>query len=394
MTSAVALEDTGVGAVPRTATYAPTPAIDAAAEQLARLSVFSAVCEEDEALEHDVPRLATGWPRLDAALGGGFAVPSLNVVGAGPKASKSTWAQIIATRHVETGGVAYVLDLENGRKRFLRRLLCRRAELGSKQVAAALRNERAGVFTTREAAERWRAAKTWVRDTIGPRLFAEFSPPKDYAARLAAVRTIAGDRPVLAVIDSLQKLPMDFSDRRASTDKWIRYFERLRYEHDVVFLVISEIKRDLRGGYTASESAFKESGGIEYAADLAMTLTRPRADEDEEAVSTLRVELARDCDEDPRGDVASYAPARPFYGLEEREPAPRKGSGRRGPPAEKGDAAREWLEARLASGPVRVADVLGEGEAAGHSRTRLYEARKALRAESCTLSLASAWRLP
>ncbi len=366
--------------------------IDGAAEQLARLSVFSAVCEEEQELEEGVPRVATGWPRLDASLGGGLAIPSLNVIGAGPKSSKSTWAQIVATRHVEAGGVVYYLDLENGRKRFLRRLLCRRAQLGPKEVAAALRDERAGVFTSRQAAERWRAAKTWVRDTIGPRMFAEFSPPRDYAQRLAAVRAIARDRPVLAVVDSLQKLPMDFADRRASTDKWIRHFEGLRYQHDTVFLVISEIKRDLRGGYTPSESAFKESGGIEYAADLAMTLTRGRADEDDEAGSTLRVELARDTDEDPRGDVATYAPVFPHYDLEEREPVERRGARKGG--KGKAAAAGEWLEALLAAGPVKVGTAVAQGEAAGYSRATLYRARDALGIRECTLALKSAWRLP
>jgi hypothetical protein len=78
------------------------------------------------------------------------------------------------------------------------------------------------------------------------------------------------------------------------------------------------------GQYTAHEAAFKESGGIEYAADLAITLTRPTANESAEACSTLRVELARDCDDDPRGELAAYRPRFPFYGLEEIEPEKRQ----------------------------------------------------------------------
>jgi hypothetical protein len=372
----------------------PDAARDAAAADLARLTLFAAVFDEEERLEHGVPRVATGFARLDAALGGGLAIPSLNVLGAGPKALKSTWAQVLATRHVEAGGVAYVLDLENGRQRFLRRLLCRRAELGAKEVAAALRDERAGVFTSRQAAERWRAAKLWVRDEIGPRLFVEFAPPRDLARRLAAVRTIARDRPVLVVIDSLQKLPMDFADRRASTDQWVRLFERLRYELELVFVVVSEIKRDPRGGYTAHESAFKESGSIEYSADLAMTLTRPSADEDQEAVSTLRVELARDSDEDPRGDVASYAPVRPHYGLEEREPEERRKSKRRGPASEKVDAARAWLEELLlADGAIKVHEVIARAAEAGIPKATLYRARALLDVGDCTIQLRKGWRL-
>jgi hypothetical protein len=53
-----------------------------------------------------------------------------------------------------------------------------------------------------------------------------------------------------------------------------------------------------------------------------------------------------------------------------------------------------WLRDRLAGGPVKTDTVLREGEAAGLSRTRLYEAKLALGIKSCTLELDSAWRLP
>lgn len=373
-----------------------TDQVDAAAEQLHRLSVFAAVCDEDERLDDGITRTPTSLPRLDAALGGGLAVPSLNVIGAGPKASKSTLAQIIATRHVEAGGTAYVLDLENGVNRFLRRLACRRAKLGPAEVAAALRNERSGVFTSRQDAERWRAAKAWVRDVIGPRLFVEFSPPKDFEARLGAVRALAGDRPVLVVIDSLQKLPMDFADRRASTDKWVRLFELLRYKYGLVFLLVSEIKRSQRGAYEASESSFKESGGIEYAADLAMTLERASADEDGDGLATLRVQLARECDEDPRGDVASYRPVRPYYGLEEVDAVPtarRKAKGP-GPRPVKAEAAERLVREELAAGAIRTSDLLAKGKEVGSSEATVRRALKAVGAVRCTVRLKDGWKLP
>jgi KaiC/GvpD/RAD55 family RecA-like ATPase len=251
-------------------------------------------------------------------------VPSLNILGAAPKSGKSTWAQIIAERHAEAGGFVYYLDLENGRRHFMRRMLCRHAHLGGSQVAAALRAQHRGVFQSRDQVECWNNAKIWVRESLAPRLFVEFTPPKDFAARVAAVRQKAGDRPLLLVLDSLQKLPMNLEDRRAGVDAWIRLLERLRHEHEAAVLLISEIKRDQKGQYRAHEAAFKESGGIEYAADLAMTLTRLAADEGAEASSTLRIELARDCDEDPRGDVATYRPVFPHYGLEEGEPSARR----------------------------------------------------------------------
>jgi KaiC/GvpD/RAD55 family RecA-like ATPase len=363
-------------------------------DALAPLSVGAVLAKEEERLERGPVLIPTGWTRLDAALDGGLAVPSLNVLGAAPKSSKSTLVQMTAVRHVEAGGVAYILDLENGRRRILRQILCRRAELGPKEVARALKNERDGVFASREEAERWRAAKEWVRKALAPGLFIEAVPPSDFAARVEAVREAAGDRKVLVVVDSLQKLPGGpREERRTTIDKWIRLFEQLRLRHEAVFLVISEIRRG-KDGYAAREDAFKESGGIEYAADLAMTLNRPAADEDTDTPSTLRVELARDSEQDPRGEIASYRPVRPWYGLEEIEPVPIKRSKAHGPPAEKTDGAREFLSNLLKEGPVPAADALSRGKAAGFSERTLYRAKGALGIQTCSIGSEKAWRLP
>jgi len=299
-------------------------------DELTALSIGGALATEESALEGGTNRLPTGWPLLDQVLGGGFAIPSLNVMGAAPKSGKSMWAQIVAERHAETGGFVYYLDLENGRRRFIRRLLCRHARLGAVQVATALRTHQGGVFDALDQVRRWKSAKRWLQEKLAPGFLVEFTPPRDFAARIAAVRERAGDRQLLLVLDSLQKLPMNLDDRRAGVDAWVRLLERLRHKHDAAVLLISEIKRDQKGQYTAHEAAFKESGGIEYAADLAMTFTRPTAEDTAEAFSTLRVELARDCDEDPRGEVAAYRPLFPFFGLEEIEPNEVPSKGRNG----------------------------------------------------------------
>jgi hypothetical protein len=76
-----------------------------------------------------------------------------------------------------------------------------------------------------------------------------------------------------------------------------------------------------------------------------MTLTRPTADENADACSTLRVELARDCDDDPRGEVAGYRPLFPFYGLEEVEPEKRPVKARNGASSRRQIASPRLVEA-------------------------------------------------
>lgn len=365
----------------------------AQADPLAGLAIGHHLAVLGDSLDAGVRHVATGWPRLDKALGGGFVFPSLNILGAAPKSGKSTWAQHIAVHHLTQGGAVLYVDLENGRRRFLRQLLCRRAELGGAAVEAAMGAERAGVFRDRAAAARWQAAKAWVREGL-PLLFASFRPPDDWKATIQAVQAAAGEAPLLVVVDSLQKLPGDLAERRAVVDAWIRLFEALRHELSVIFLVISEIKRSQGGAYVANESAFKESGGIEYAADLAMTMTRPTAEEEDEApVSTLTVQLCRESDEDPRGDVASYAPVRPHYGLQELEPAPRREKRRAGPRASARSSAEDFLRERLAAGPVLVSEVRREARDLGLSESSVDRAKRNLGVELCLMQLKNAWRL-
>jgi KaiC/GvpD/RAD55 family RecA-like ATPase len=340
-------------------------------------------------IENPPPRLATGFPRFDRALGGGFEVPSLNVIGAGPKSLKSTWCQVVAERHAAAGGAVYYLDLENGSRRFLRRLLCRHAGLGRRDIAAALASPDAPVFESREAAEAWREAQEWARSLP---ILTRFSPPPDFKADLVRAKALAEGRPLLAVFDSLQKLPGDLTERRATVDGWVRMFEQLRLDLEAVFLVVSEVRRG-REGYAPREDAFKESSGIEYGADLAFTLSRAAADEDEEGeTSTMRIEFARDTEEDPRGDVASYRPLRPYYGIEEIDPVERKKKG--GKPSKK-SVAGEWLRDRLANGPVLVSVLRNDAARLKIAWATLDRAkREDLGAKGCNLNGKAAWRLP
>jgi len=341
-------------------------------------------------IEKGVPRLATGFPRFDAAIGGGLQVPSLNVIGAGPKSLKSSWCQVAAERHAASGGAVYYLDLENGATRFLRRLLCRKAGLGMREVATALESPGSPAFQTRDAVERWRAAQAWAKDLP---ILLRFRPPDDLVADLEEAKRVAGDRTLLVVGDSLQKLPGDLSERRAVVDSWVRMLERLRLDLNLVILLVSEIRRG-REGYAPREDAFKESSGIEYGADLAFTLSRSAADEDGDETSTLRVELARDCEEDPRGDVASYRPVRPHYGIEEIDPEPRKSKRRPGPRAEARSAAEDFLRERLAAGPVRVHDLLAAAQQAGIPESTVRRAKTALGLVQRTVGMKKAWGLP
>lgn len=94
-----------------------------------------------------------------------------------------------------------------------------------------------------------------------------------------SIRTLTDDlrslkgRRCLVVVDSLQKLPTNAEHRRVSLDLWVHRFERLKKQGHTVVL-ISEKNREEYG--QASQRGFKETGEIEYSADLGFHLVQEK----------------------------------------------------------------------------------------------------------------------
>lgn len=272
-----------------------------------------------ERLHRGIERLQTGYPELDRALGGGIAVPSICVLGAKPKCGKSTLVATMAESVVARGGYAYILDLENGLDRFLRRLMCRRAKMDPDVLSK-------DNFVPPES---WTITEEMVlKSDFGRRLFVDDRrrmPAKELERNIAELSERAEEAkvPFLIVLDSLQKLPVEnLSDRRAGVDRWMRWLEGIRDEYRATIILTSELKRPQQGQeYKASEVALKESGDIEYTADLVLSLDR-HIREDEYAAedgadappATLRIVFNRD---GRTGIVADYRLVFPYHDIVE-----------------------------------------------------------------------------
>jgi KaiC/GvpD/RAD55 family RecA-like ATPase len=271
-------------------------------------NVLEGVLEE---LKKPVRRLTLGWPILDRMLSSdpnsepGVIANSFIVLGAAPKAGKSMWSQMTAEHRLEQGDSVVCVDQENGLKRFTMRLLCRKAKCAESDLNLGLRGE-----ASEEINERVQAAVAWLRGHQD-RLFIV----RDRALNVNQVRNILTDvkrslngREIFLIVDSLQKLPFgkNTADRRTNIDIWLRELESIREEYPVTILAISELRRPKEGGkYEAEETAFKESGDIEYTADLILTLDRE---------NELKIVMFRDGESGP---VAKYEKIFPHFGLRE-----------------------------------------------------------------------------
>lgn len=223
-------------------------------------------------------RIRTGIDCWDTALKGGLLVPSLNILGAKPKCGKSTIMTVVADYAVQAGNIVYMVDMENGGNRIFRRIISRKAKVAIDEFFA-------GEPSLEDSESVSRVTADMIDGAIGQRLYLTVNRRFDYEGLEGKICYLSCQakslgKQLLLIIDSLQKLPMNLNDRRSGIDGWLRWMEEMRDKYQIAILCTSELKRPAEGQvYKPTEIAFKESGDVEYAADLAITLDRASAGE-------------------------------------------------------------------------------------------------------------------
>lgn len=224
-------------------------------------------------------RVPTGFPALDHSLNGGL-FNGLFVLGAVPGLGKSTLALQIAYNLSAGGYPVLYFSLEMNRMWITAKSLCR---------ADFALHRRPG-FQAADLLSRGRTFSDWEWERIaqaralvereGRNLyFYEQGPELSNVGQLRRhvrafrdwYRGRGGSRPILVVVDYLQILaPRDasakFSDKQVVDDN-VRELCAIRDQEQVMVLLISALNRFSYNKEISLES-FKESGSIEYSADV------------------------------------------------------------------------------------------------------------------------------
>ena len=227
----------------------------------------------------DTPAISTGFDNLDKALDGGL-YEGLYIIGAISSLGKTTLALQIIDRLAQNGQDCLVFSLEMARHELIAKSISRHTFLAAERKADAK--------TTRgiTAGARWKDYSEAEKGLINKAL----ASYKDYAQHIfihegigdIGVKevgdivkqhiAITGNKPVV-LIDYLQILaPYDMraSDKQ-NTDKATLELKRLSRDCKIPVIGISSFNRD---NYTApvNNASFKESGAIEYSADVLIGL--------------------------------------------------------------------------------------------------------------------------
>jgi len=254
-----------------------------------RLIGFLERVEKNKSLEP----MRSGFPLLDQCLGGGI-YEGLYILGAVPSLGKTTLALQIVDQVAEAGNDVIYFTTEMSADTLIARSLSRisyklqgggRAGLTSRDILNGYKVE----YVTGKDGETVRTRREYSpneQDILSDTMYKynEHSPRIYYIEGVEELTTekikttledhirLEGTRP-LVVVDYLQMLaPKDprLSEKQ-SMDAAVKALKILSRDAGVPVLVISSFNRPAYGK-DASMSAYKESGGIEYGADVLLAL--------------------------------------------------------------------------------------------------------------------------
>jgi len=235
---------------------------------------------------HNFTGLNTGFDHLNNLVNG--LTEGLFVVGAAPSTGKTTWAKQLADQVVVLNpkAVCLFISLEQSREELRVKTLSRLSGIENRDILR-------GRLDVNSPG--WQRIKTASADFLNKMAGRYFILEGDKTTtperiRLAALQvqraTQAED--LLIVIDYLQIVPTieDYRDPRSKVDAVVSDLRRIARDLGAAVLAVSSVGR---ASYdTAGLSAFKESGGVEYGADLgAIMLARKNGQKIEKGYSSL-----------------------------------------------------------------------------------------------------------
>lgn len=254
----------------------------------------------DEDISCREPAIQTGFPKLDAALDGGL-TEGLIVLGAGPGEGKSTFALQMAEFIAVRGRPVLYFSFEMSGERIASKMISRRMFKSAKEDKGNFREFKIG----KEAAERYVTANDlFRRDSAGKVLtdhrdsfyearayvqsvenlyiiYEELSAiqiQKRVAEYMEQNKVLEEGKPLpLVIVDYLQIIPADSEGKSTRSDKQLveynlQVMKEIQKQWRIPVLLISSLRR---GNYSGEVTpvkmdSFKETGGIEYSADLLM----------------------------------------------------------------------------------------------------------------------------
>ena len=219
------------------------------------------------------PGLKTGFDYLDGIIRG--LTPGLFVIAAPPSAGKTTFVNQLADQVAKLNEVPILFfSYEQSAFDLWVKSIARLSGIGNEDIRAGL-VAKGQKDKVREAAADYLKAARWIKVIEGDR-----HQTADRIRLMARREKAKAGTPPVLVIDYLQIIPAaeSMTDKRSEVDALVSDLRRIARDIGSPVIAISSMSR---AEYDkARMSGFKESGGIEYGADIAAILTVQSESED------------------------------------------------------------------------------------------------------------------
>lgn len=235
-------------------------------------------------ITHSPMKYPTNMKVLDQALGGGFTA-GLYVLGAIPNLGKSTFALQLANQFSTSGIPVLFFSLEMPEQRLLSKLISqelyideKRTNYTSDQIISSYGKEEQLTkevdFIMEKKQDDW--SKIYIIEQASSAKDIQDIVIEFCETHAKEIKSLEGkkEKNMVVIVDYLQLLnsptPVQWAQsNKAILDENIRYLKKMSMNFPV--LLISSLNRD-QYDEPASLKGFKESGSIEYTADVALTM--------------------------------------------------------------------------------------------------------------------------
>lgn len=213
--------------------------------------------------ENRLKGVSTGIDVLDKQLLG---LRGIVCIRGAPKTNKSTLTLQMAKHYAETHGPVLFYDRENGINRLRLRLLCQ--ELPSSEIDLVCRLR-----------EKDQTLNPAIHKVCGLPFYVLFDEEISDIKALINEAIQEYKKPILLVVDSLQKLRMNLQERRNSIDRWLCDLDELKVEYEHKLRIIFTSEKNYANYTNPQLGGSKDSSEVEYSAECILDLRRdPESD--------------------------------------------------------------------------------------------------------------------
>ncbi len=233
--------------------------------------------------------ISTGFESLDNELGGGLRTGSLIILGGIPSLGKTTLALNIANNVAKTGRDVLFFSLEMSRVELVLKSISRQTFMpdnAEQQIDSSYMKIMAAKALsvidfyngkcTETQKEEWQKAVDIYCEKVASHLhIAECSGNVDVETIKAAIKDFMSDETrqlkPLIIVDYMQNINSSEKTDKQAVDANMTSLKRIARDYKVVIIAISSFNRNNYYTEVGYES-FKESGGIDYGADVVIGL--------------------------------------------------------------------------------------------------------------------------